>query len=271
MITPGPIFIDAVEPKKPARVEAPDDPRFPDTIEVSYKITPHFKKDHGAQHDDPEELEITLPITTPPAQVPKIASAGIALSPYKRNDKYSATDPRRRFLWIELAEPVKDPQDTYFARMLAYAPDQLISDNRPELLVAREEPPLPVDPEPIRVVIDGATNDLAGLTAMQPMEKATDSDLHYLLPLPPGLHANADEMFGLLHLRVPARSLHGFARRAGGKAHGLDDGAGTLRPQVARHRHPASRANAHLHGGSRRKQTLGQRALTRWPCSMAAT
>ena len=190
------IFIDAVEPKKPARVEAPDDPRFPDTIEVSYKITTHFKKDHGAQHDDPEELEITLPITTPPAQVPKIASAGIALSPYKRNDKYSATDPRRRFLWIELAEPVKDPQDTYFARMLAYAPDQLISDNRPELLVAREEPPLPVDPEPIRVVIDGATNDLAGLTAMQPMEKATDSDLHYLLPLPPGLHANADEMFG---------------------------------------------------------------------------
>ena len=191
------IFIDAVEPKKPVRVEAPDDPRFPDTIEVSYKITTHFKKDHGAQHDDPEELEITLPITTPPAQVPKIASAGIALSPYKRNDKYSATDPRRRFLWIELAEPVKDPQDTYFARMLAYAPDQLISDNRPELLVAREEPPLPVDPEPICVVIDGATNDLAGLTAMQPMEKATDSDLHYLLPLPPGLHANADEMFGL--------------------------------------------------------------------------
>ena len=96
--------------------DAPDDPRFPDTIEVSYKITTHFKKDHGAQHDDPEELEITLPITTPPAQVPKIASAGIALSPYKRNDKYSATDPRRRFLWIELAEPVKDPQDTYFAR-----------------------------------------------------------------------------------------------------------------------------------------------------------
>ena len=31
---------------------------------------------------------------------------------------------------------------------------------------------------------------------MQPMEKASDSDVHYLLPLPPGLHANADEMFG---------------------------------------------------------------------------
>ena len=38
---------------------------------------------------------------------------------------------------------MKDPQDTYFARFLAYAPDQLISDSRPELLIAREEPPLP--------------------------------------------------------------------------------------------------------------------------------
>lgn len=191
------VFVDAVEPKNHrTRADAPNEPRFPDTIEVSYTIKTRFKADHAAQHDDPEQLAITLPITTPPAQVPKIASAGIALSPYQRNEKYSATEPRRRFLWIELSEPVKDPQDTYFARVLAYAPDQLISNNRPELLVAREEPPLPVDPEPIRVVVDGATNDLAGLTAMQPMEKATDSDLHYLLPLPPGLHANADEMFG---------------------------------------------------------------------------
>jgi len=31
---------------------------------------------------------------------------------------------------------------------------------------------------------------------MQPMKKATDSDRHYILPLPRNLHANADEMFG---------------------------------------------------------------------------
>jgi hypothetical protein len=191
------IFIDAVEPKNHrTRAGVPNEPRFPDTIEISYAITSQFKQDHAAQKDDPELLAITLPITTPSAQVPKIASAGIALSPYKRNEKYSATEPRRRFLWIEFSEPVKDPQDTCFARVLAYAPDQLISNNRPELLVAREEPPLPIDSEPIRVVVEGATNDLAGLTAMQPMEKAIDSDVHYLLPLPPGLHANADEMFG---------------------------------------------------------------------------
>jgi hypothetical protein len=191
------IFIDAVEPKNHLpRPDALNAPRFPDVIEVSYSIRTVFKPEHGENHDPPEDLEISLPITTPPAQVPKIASAGIALSPYVRNEKYSASEPRRRFLWIEFTEPVKDPKDTFFTRVLAYAPDQLISNNRPELLVAREEPPLPIDPEPIRVVIEGATNDLAGLTTMQPMEKATDSDVHYLLPLPPGLHANADEMFG---------------------------------------------------------------------------
>lgn len=192
------VFVDAVEPKNHRTQPGnPNEARFPDTIEVSYSITTQFKTRHAEDKDDPEALEISLPITTPPVQVPRIASAGIALSPYVRDEKgYATSEPRRRCLWIEFAEPVKDPQDAYFARMVAYAPDQLISNNQPELLVAREEPPLPIDPEPIRVVIDGATNDLAGLTAMQLMEKASDSDVHYLLPLPWGIHANADEMFG---------------------------------------------------------------------------
>jgi len=191
------VFIDAVEPKNPRTQKMnPKEPRFPDTIEVTYSVSTQFKADEAGMKDDDENLEITLPITTPPAQVPKFASAGIALSPYVRNDNYSASEPRRRFLWIEFTEPVKDPKDTYFARVLAYAPDQLISDSRPELLASPDDPPLPIDPEPIRVIIPAGTNDLSGLTAMQPMEKANDSDVHYLLPLPPGLHANADEMFG---------------------------------------------------------------------------
>jgi hypothetical protein len=163
---------------------------------VSYGITTLFKNDHAEEKDENETLDITLPMTTPPSQVPKIASAGIALSPYIRNEKYSATEPRQRFLWVEFEEPIDDPNDTYFARVLAYAPDQLISNNHPELLVAPEEPTLPIPPEETRVIIPDATNDLAGLTAMQPMTKANDSDRHYLLPLPPGLHADADEMFG---------------------------------------------------------------------------
>ncbi|HJR08189.1 MAG TPA: hypothetical protein VJ842_13085 [Pyrinomonadaceae bacterium] len=192
------IFIDAVEPKNERRQDPPDQSklRFPDTIEVKYSIETHFKTDHGAQNDGNEDLEVRLPITTNPTQIPKIASAGIALSPYTRNDKYSATEPRRRFLWIEFAEPVDDPNDTYFARVLAYAPDQLISNNHPDLFVAPREPSIPLDPEYIRVILPGASNDLAGLKAMQPMQKATDSDKHYLLPLPPGLHADAAEMFG---------------------------------------------------------------------------
>jgi hypothetical protein len=192
------VFIDAVEPKNERMQPPPNaqEPRFPDTIEVSYNITTQYKENHAEERDGPEELDIKLPITTPPSQVPKIASAGIALSPYIRNEKYSVTEPRQRFLWVEFEEPVKDPNDTYFVRMLAYTADQLISNNNPALLVAPQEPSIPLDPEEIRVVIPNATNDLAGLHAMQPMTKAADSDRHYLLPLPPGLHADSDELFG---------------------------------------------------------------------------
>ncbi|HEX8031886.1 MAG TPA: hypothetical protein VF491_25645, partial [Vicinamibacterales bacterium] len=203
------VFIDVVEPKKPAPANAPQ-PDFPDTIEVSYSVEAVYKDGHAEDRDDPEQFGLRLPITTPPAQVPKILSAGIALSPYVRNEAYSATEPRQRQLWIEFAEPVKDPQDSFFARVLAISPDQLLSRNHADLLAAPEEPMLPIDPEHIRVVSEGATNDLAGLNAMQPMEKSKTSDRHYLLPLPPGLHAEADEMFGFFtyefrlgHFREP--------------------------------------------------------------------
>jgi hypothetical protein len=189
------VFVDVIEPKKPAPANAPE-PDFPDTIEVSYSVEAVYKDAHAEDRDDPEALALRLPITTPPTQVPRIVSAGLALSPYVRNETYSATEPRERHLWIEFAEPVKDPQDAFFARVLAVAPDQLLSRNHPDLLAAPEEPVLPIDPEHIRVVTEGATNDLAGLPAMQVMEKSTSSDRHYLMPLPPGLHAEADEMFG---------------------------------------------------------------------------
>lgn len=196
------IFIDAVEPKKD---QEGTNPVFPDTIDVSYTIEPQFKDGHGAQTDNPEQLSMTLAITTIPAQIPKIVSAGIALSPYVRDEKYSTSESRRRFLWVEFAEPVNDPQDTYFARVLVNSPDQLISNNHPSLFIAPEEPSLPIDPEQIRIISPASSNDLAGLNAMQPMLKSTstvmdqsgnDVHVHYILPLPPGLHANSDEMFG---------------------------------------------------------------------------
>lgn len=198
------LFIDAVEPKNALMQPAPNqnDPRFPDLIEVEYTITPQFKTGYASDKDAPLQLNLQLPITTNPAQLPQIASAGIALSPYHRNKKYSSSNPRQRYLWIEFAEPVKDDKDIYFARVLAYAPDQLISNNNPEMLAAPDEPALPIDAEYIRVITPNQSIDNAGMNAMQPMEKANDSDTHFLLPLPPGLNSESPEMFGFFTYEI---------------------------------------------------------------------
>ena len=68
--------------------------------------------------DPPLSWRLRLPITTPPRQTPKIAAAGVALSPYTPAEDYSSTDPRARMLWLEFTTPPDDPKDTYFARVL---------------------------------------------------------------------------------------------------------------------------------------------------------
>lgn len=196
------IFIDAVETKNERKQPVPHDAetRFPDLIDLKYTIHPQFKTPLPAQTDGDYELALELPITLPPAQIPRIVSAGIALSPYVRNKTYSETQPRRRFLWIEFEEAMRDPKDTYFARVVAYAPDQLISNNSPDLLIVPDDLALPIDAEQIRVISPDQSNDESGLDAMQPMEKSNGaepgSDRFYLLPLPSGLHAESPEMFG---------------------------------------------------------------------------
>jgi hypothetical protein len=202
------IFIDAVETKNERMQPAPNaaEPRFPDLIDVEYKIEAAYKNPLGARTDKALLLPLELPITTPPAQIPKIVSVGIALSPYVARNNYAETEPRRRFLWIEFDKPISDPKDTYFARVMSNAPDQLISNNSPELLITPEEPALPIDPEYIRVITANQSNDEAGLDAMQPMEKATgpgtDADRFYLLPLPAGLHPESPEMFGFFTYEI---------------------------------------------------------------------
>jgi hypothetical protein len=198
------VFIDAVEPKNALMQPPPHQtqPRFPDLIELEYTITAQFKTGYATQQDAPLQLDLQLPITTNPAQLPQIASAGIALSPYKRNEKYSTSGPRQRYLWIEFAQPIQDDKDIYFARVLAYAPDQLVSNNDPELFAAPDEPALPIDPEYIRVITPGQSIDNAGMDAMQPMQKANDSERHYLLPLPPGLNSESPEMFGFFTYEI---------------------------------------------------------------------
>ena len=190
------IFIDAIETKIALKQEGSEQLRFPDEQEVTYTITPKFKQGHGGGAAVAQPEMLSLPTTIRPAQVPTLISAGVAFSPYQRNSKYSATEARKKFLWLEFAEPVSDPNDTIFGRVLAYAPDQLISNNSPELFIAPEEPPLPIDPEFTRKITPLQSDEKAGLNAMQPLTKANDSDRHYLLPIPPGMHSESDELFG---------------------------------------------------------------------------
>ena len=187
------IFIDAIEPK-------PRTGSFPQILTPTYTVTAQFNGHPTA--DPPLGLTITLPVTTPPSQVPNIVSAGIALSPYQRSADYSATQPRQRALWIELDSPVAHSRDQYFARVLRNVPDPLLS-TEGDKVAETAEPPLPVDPEWVRVIVQGAADDRAGIDAMQPMI-ASDSPLHWSLPLPPGLEADLPELFGFFtyELRV---------------------------------------------------------------------
>ena len=198
------IFFDSIDPN-------PLGDAHPRPLTPVWQIRPSFKvagKEQTLPGGDEAlsqlSLAMTLPVTVPPHQMPKIVSAGIALSPYAPADNYSATAPRRRALWLEFAEAPKDPEDTYFCRVLAYGPDPMLGVMPAAPLVFPALPTLPdppdlplaLDPELIRVITPGMANDQAGLSAMQPMIKADASDRHYLVPLPPGLSEDALELFG---------------------------------------------------------------------------
>ena len=146
---------------------------------------------------------MTLPITTPPSQVPKIVSAGFAFSDYTPEDNYSVTNERQRRLFLELDGAPLDAQDAYFVRILAYGPDPMLIAPGTEL-PSPPEPPLPIDPEPLRSVRPNQSNDRAGLTAMEPLIRSAESPRHYLVPLPKGLVADSPELFGFFvcELRV---------------------------------------------------------------------
>ena len=210
------VFIDAVEPKKPTGTPETLAHPFPNTIDVTYTLTPSFIAgvNPAAPAREAQQRDVQLPVTVIPAQVPKIVAAGYALSPYQRTHDYSQTAVRDRFLWFEFEAPIEDPRDTYFARVLASAPDPLLAFPNPDqLLVRQDDPPLAISPELIRVITHGQGNDNAGLDAMQAMTAETPepsmplvkiSPVHYLLPLPPGLHAESPELFGFFtyELRV---------------------------------------------------------------------
>jgi hypothetical protein len=189
------IFFDSIDPNP-----LPGD--FPDVLNPVYRVTANF----GDATPQQVSLPITLPITTPPSQTPKIVSTGIAESPYTHSPDYSSTAPRDRYLWIEFDQPVADPDDNYFARVLAYGPDPLLAaDLLPqplatEMLPEATEPVLPIDPEPVRQIFSGQSADYSGLDAMTQMVPASSvgvgkSGTFFLLPLPSGMTPESLELF----------------------------------------------------------------------------
>jgi hypothetical protein len=183
-------FFDAIDPK-------PAPGAFPGEMDVTYWVMPVFRQ--PPQPPVPEwTATVHLPMAAPPVQVPRIVSAGIALSPYERDERYAKTEPRSRLLWIEFAEPVANPRDAYFGRVTMYAPDPMLIGGEPARPPGPLEPPLNLDPEPIRSIVPGQPKDASGLTAMQTLAPAGGAGpiRHFLLPLPPELYEASPELFG---------------------------------------------------------------------------
>jgi len=184
------VFIDSVD-------SLPASGEHPDTIAVKYRIKPILKSGITLKDDAFETNNILLPVTINPTQIPKVVGSGIALSPYIKDDKYSKTEIRKRYLWLEFDHMPDDNRDALFARQVAYSPDQLISNNHPDLYAVKEDVPLVLDPEYTRVIVPDSGHDHPGLKAMKKMQKSSDPDRHfYLLPLPEGLHSESPELFG---------------------------------------------------------------------------
>ncbi|HEY2468819.1 MAG TPA: hypothetical protein VGI45_13400 [Terracidiphilus sp.] len=205
------IFFDAVEPK-PALGDPPAELNPQWNVTCNFPSAPQFVQLYTTR----------LPITVPPAQTPRIAATGIALSAFQHDSTYSSTDPRQRFLWIEFDEPIADPGDAYFARVLASGPDPLLSvDLIPSPIPEPVPPPLPIDPELIRVISPGESDDAAGLDAMTQLIPADShvKGLHYLLPLPPGISSEALELFSFWTYEFRAGHKYDLGKDSGGTEH----------------------------------------------------
>jgi hypothetical protein len=199
------VFLDVFDPKPPPG-------QFPAELQLHYTAHAVFRNPPAAADAD-MTFDLHLPITTPPSQVPKLASAGLALSPYRRDAAYSHTDARQKVLWLEFASKPASPADSFYARVLAYAPDPALTRVTPELPQA-PEPPLPIDPEPIRTIVPSQSDDQAGASAMQLLQP-TDSPVHFFVPLPPGTTADSPELFGLYTYELRAGHRIGWSTAQG--------------------------------------------------------
>lgn len=179
------VFVDAFQPPL-----GTDDKPY--EVQVQYFLTVQFANG--------ETLEVNcqnhLPITIPPRQIPKVISAGIALTPYVIGDGYASTGERRKMLWLEFEKPPIDDRDIYFVRLLTQTADPMLLQHYEPLSEPSGHQQWSLDPELIRVISPGQSDDFAGMTAMQRLIPATDSDRHFLVPLPSGTYPDSPELFG---------------------------------------------------------------------------
>ena len=204
------VFFDAIDPHEPTPSGFPEALGHEWTLSASTASetgaavgvagAPTYVAGHVAEPPQAEfdgaTLELTLPIVVPPQQISKLASVGLALSPYVAGNGYASTEERRRALWLELAEPIANAEgDALFARVVGHGADPLLYAAEPSAEAA-DEPSLVLDPELMRTVIAGDSDDRAGIGAMTRLEVATDDDHRFLLPLPPGIEADDPELFG---------------------------------------------------------------------------
>lgn len=204
------LFFDAFDPKPkpnpPPQLNAPPQPNaplkpleFPTEITIEYKIASAYKG--NVPPPRPITESILLPVTTPPVQVPKLVSAGIALSPYVAADDYSSTEQRKRGLWLEFESAPIDPQDAYFVRVLANAPDPMLMDIHEEIAEVTESP-LPIEAEWMRLIAKGQSRDGSGLHSMDLLGEQAESGPHYLVRLPQGLSETSLELFGMFTYEI---------------------------------------------------------------------
>lgn len=142
-----------------------------------------------------QTIATRLPIVTPPTQVPEVVAAGIALTPYVHDTEYAFTESRIKRLWLEFAEPLDDPRDAYFVRVLTRTPDPMLLPNVEPVADPETVEGVALDPELVRVITHGQVQDLAGLATMQRLEPAAGSDVHFLVPLPPNTDPGSPELF----------------------------------------------------------------------------
>lgn len=190
------LFLDLVEPS----VEG----RHPAERNLEYRVDAELRN-AAETPPDPWTGAIRLPIGRSPADRPVVISAGIAQSPYGRDEKYSRTTRRDRVLWLEFARPPLNPADIICGRVVGWAADPALTSDFPDAS-DQPVPALAIPDEPIRVIVPDQPDDQSGADAMQPLTP-TRSPVRFLLPLPPGIDAASSQLFGFF--RYEFRFAHG--------------------------------------------------------------